>query len=135
MSEIDEIVAWLRAQLDEDERVARAVPPGFDLFNGTGIVVMPIHGGTTRSVTLPSSVAAFAVRFDPARALREVEAKRRIVDLLETEERVHAEHDEYTPGVNKLWGGGRRSALRQVARLLALPSADREGYREEWRPE
>jgi hypothetical protein len=80
MSTVDELVAFLRGCLDEDERVARAVPAGFDLFDGTGIVVMPLHGGLTRSVTLPSSVAIFAALHDPARVLREVESKRAILD-------------------------------------------------------
>jgi hypothetical protein len=61
---------------------------------------------------------------DPARVLREVEAKRRIVVSF-------AAGMADTP----LQRGTERYAIvRMVLRLLALPYSDRLGYREEWRP-
>lgn len=62
-------------------------------------------------------------------ALAEVEAKRRILDDL----------DEALANSSD-WRMEIRMAIpeailaRRVSRLLALPYADREGYREEWRP-
>jgi len=77
---MSDMIAFLRARLDEDEAAARAVA-GHELFDGTGIVVMHTHASGTRSVTLPSHVARFAARWDPARVLAEVAAKRAIIEL------------------------------------------------------
>lgn len=57
-------------------------------------------------------------RHDPARVLREVEAKRRIVDDF-------THWQPHDPGFD---------ALEPVVRLLALPYADHEDFREEWKP-
>lgn len=73
-----DIREFVTARLDEDESAARAVE-GHQLFDGTGILMMHLHGGTSRSVTLPSHVTTYAVRFDPARMLAEVAAKRGIL--------------------------------------------------------
>jgi hypothetical protein len=62
---------------------------------------------------------AHIARHDPARVLAEVVAKRRILDL-------------FTPPVSE-WGS-ETLRLYGLAQLLALPYADRPGYREEWRP-
>lgn len=122
---------FVRARLDELDAVARAVPLGFDLFDGTGVIVMPVHGGGSRSVTLPSNVAVFAGRFDPAYVLADVAAKRQIVAmcefLLETREVQEAagELSDYSLGRAHAGGG--------VLRRLALPFAEHPDYREEWR--
>lgn len=124
-------LTWLRAQLDEDERVARAtIHP-----NHTGEWVFGEHvewsayGDRARwELTLdeiaptiwdtsgigPSPLRHMA-RHDPARVLREIEAKRRILDAWDQD--------------GAFWPGG-----SDVPALLALPYADRPGYREEWRP-
>lgn len=116
---MDDLVQWLCAQLDEDERIARAATPG------------PWKLARQRGVEWVSSAEYWAVAdcsdadparenaehvaaWDPERVLREIDAKRRILDTL---------HEE---------GGDRMFA--DIFRLLALPYADRPGYREEWRP-
>jgi hypothetical protein len=86
---------WLREQLDEDERVARAA-------------------------ATPGS------RWDPARALAEVEAKRRIIDLYEAQS---ARQYENAMEEDRTW------VLESAVRALTLPYADRPGYRPEWAPE
>lgn len=106
----DELVAWLREQVDADERVAQAAADPECYFD-----------------MLSSSRAeeAFMFAFDPARVLAEVAAKRRIIDELErliivvgwTEE----EH-----------GGNDTESLRDLLRLLASVYAGRPGWREEW---
>lgn len=93
MSGMDELVTWLRARLDDDERVARAATYWGDLPLG--------H--------LASDLEAHLIHWMPPRVLAEVEAKRRILDAYEDE-------------------------TGYLLRLLALPYADRPGYREEWRP-
>ena len=73
-------------------------------------------------------MAAHVAEFDPARVLREVEAKRRILDDYERA----FEDRKLHPGDLAL--AGARLALHGVVKLLALPYSDRPGYREEWRP-
>lgn len=78
MSSVDDLVAWLRAQLDEDERVALAcryqtwTRDGASIYSGhpTDEVVDWVYDeGGWEHIAL----------HDPARVLREVEAKRRIL--------------------------------------------------------
>jgi hypothetical protein len=64
------------------------------------------------------SAAGHIVRWDPARVLAEIDAKRRVVE----------NQQRHAPGQS---GYG---AATFAVRCLALPYADRPGYREEWRP-
>ncbi|WP_075737515.1 DUF6221 family protein [Streptomyces acidiscabies] len=145
---MDDLATWLRACLDEDERLAREAtagpwsrmgqrvldpsPPSDRL--GIGMAVG--HAAATADF---NETAEHIAEHDPARVLREVDAKRRIV----------AEHP-----AGAGWDGrdvdglvcrtcaedssdGGRSGDPfpcTTLRLLALPYADRPGYREEWRP-
>jgi hypothetical protein len=134
------LVEWLRTQLDEDERIARAATPG------------PWKQARERGVEWVSSAEYWAVAdcsdadparenaehvaaWDPARVLREIDAKRQTLD----------EHQDANDGacgacVDGHWGyptHGGSSPQRfpcRTLRLLALPYADRPGYHEEWRP-
>jgi hypothetical protein len=93
MTNVDGIVAWLLAQHDEDERVARGAMPGpwrlDEHAHGREVIAPPI-GGTylTRTVangvmygdmheSLESGNAEHIARHDPSRVLREVAAMRR----------------------------------------------------------
>lgn len=97
---MNELVDWLRAQLDEDERAIEASRMGDD-----------------PEWWMPTWLTA-------DRLLVEVEAKRRILD----------EHDE---AFAQPWVvmGEAQAVMARVVRVLALPYADRAGYRAEWRPE
>ncbi|MFE2712261.1 DUF6221 family protein [Streptomyces mirabilis] len=124
---MDELVRWLGEQLDEDERIARSA--GGVVYLGWaegGWVEAEIpktewkgpgddgrHVGSVRRAEDRAHIA----RHDPARVLREIEAKRRIVDR-------YAWLREHGDTGGTAW----------VLPLLALPYADRPGYREEWRP-
>ncbi len=111
----DDLVAFLRARLDEDEQIARAAD-GNRAFDGTGTIP-----------DLISTVAIHVARHDPARVLAEVDAKRRLIDSYLPEA---SKTDEQ---VNEEWGYG--SALADdLLRLLALPYADHPDYRDDWRP-
>ncbi|MGV9803908.1 DUF6221 family protein, partial [Mycobacterium sp. NPDC003449] len=81
---MDELVRWLAAQLDEDERIARAA--GGDvwrrqddssdtvaIYDSKGEPVVYDEGWPTEEQQ------AHIVRHDPARVLREIDAKRRIL--------------------------------------------------------
>lgn len=103
---VDDLIAWLRQQLDEDERVALealAECPGID-------------GRWVPTTNRPSHV--HEAHWDPARVLAKVKADRRILDecvrTLEFEDYGH-------------W------LAEQVIQALAQPYAGRPGRREEWR--
>ncbi|MBB5108950.1 DUF6221 family protein [Streptomyces spectabilis] len=169
---MDDRVQWLHAQLDEDERIARAAsgstavgkpgnwtpsPAGdeWEAFEreiegeaaeGLLVAMSPglprpadvASGGWAAWICqdphlvdpaagVPMPALVHAALHDPARVLREIDAKRAIVrDLAEV---IEASKDykgpDYYEGVD--------ACERTLARL-ALPYADRPGYREEWRP-
>lgn len=146
----DDLVQWLGAQLDEDERTARAATPGpwwhnpgkqwlgpeafenYDLRQGEEFVGYggphPFTGAVCS--TGPASNmqgmkdAAFIAAHDPARVLREIDAKRRELALHGPEEGQHPDFCGYD----------RHELPCPSQRNLALPYADWPGYRDEWRP-
>ena len=105
---MDDLVTWLRAQLDEDERIANRVEPN------------QAPNQLRAMVTRDGSPPFLVVESD--RVLAEVDAKRRLLDWLER-------RDDWAAD-NNIWTWDSTEALS----LLALPYADRAGYREEWRP-
>lgn len=123
---MDDLITWLRAQLDEDERIATR--DGV-LAGDTWQVLEPLPGRVTAEVMrvggtvakLEEHDAEHIARHDPARVLREVEAKREITNAC----------------AGTLGGGVNPGAMCDadlVLRLLALPYSDRPGYREAWKP-
>jgi hypothetical protein len=129
MSDADDLVAFVKRCLDKDEQVARAAQAlECDVFDGTGIVVMHATTGT-RSVTLPSTVANHIARWDPARVLAEVEAKRRILDDYDIVVSAIRRVDD-VEGNRLLYA--RLEARESDIRWLAQPYAGHEGWREEW---
>jgi hypothetical protein len=188
VSGVDDLVEWLSAQLDEDERIARAAA---HLSGGVSAGVPAVGerwrvsgshtdgGGTYWSVTTASpdldrvpvvemvgsgmsgggahteEVAVHIVEHDPARVLREIDAKRHIVDAylppggdphpgLPCTDDIEGDPDgifyaEQHPAekgacVRHLEASKRLLHHDYVLRLLALPYADRPGYLESWRP-
>lgn len=95
---MDDLATWLRAQLDEDERVAQAeAEHAHEWFEGDG------WG-------------------DPARVLREVAAKRQLLDRCLTAFRDQGIYGE----------DGQEDVAKDVLRHLAAVYADRPGYLAEW---
>jgi hypothetical protein len=128
MNDGNGLVAFLKARLDEDEQAARAAV-GFDY-------------GVREWADDGDPVNVHIARHDPARVLREVEAKRR---MLEAHSRPH--HCAHLTGRGassvvdgKPWVFYEEAHTQDtgdicdVLRLLALPYADHKDYREEWRP-
>lgn len=109
-----DLVEFLRARLDEDEREARAAQDASAGQHGGwyGVAAMEAAGIDRRDATLIAS-------FGPGRVLREVEAKRRIIDEAEHTIR-HAGHG-YT-------------LAEFILQELAEPYVDHPDYRDEWRP-
>ena len=73
-----------------------------------------------------SGISRHIVNWDPARALAEVDAKRRLLDLHPYAGMLSAPESCEPCAAHP----GPCATLR----LLTLPYADRPGYREEWRP-
>lgn len=133
MSSTDELITFIRAQLDEDERLAHAAgaEPGCSGWAEWYVDGMSARGNSTARRdtgvlivrhSWPNELAHI-VAHDPARVLREVEAKRRILDEYEVQRRrtyfADAEVTEYVGDT--------------ILPLLAAPYADRPGYQDEWR--
>jgi hypothetical protein len=132
---MDDLVRWLTTQLDEDERIARAVRVPSDWHQGPGddpewtidemVCMWPPEFHTPyeqdkhwRGITIEGpELAAHISEHDPARVLREIDAKRQIVDR-------YAWLREHGDTGGAAW----------VLQALALPYADRPGYQESWRP-
>lgn len=155
---MDDLVQWLRAQLDEDERLAREATPGpwwhnpgkqwlgpeafqkYDLRQGEEFVGYggphPFTGAVCS--TGPASNmqgmkdAAFIARHDPARVLREIDAKRKLLRALESSE-VALRNTEPGKDPHDLVKGA-TNGLRAAVRVHAAVYADRPGYKESWRP-
>lgn len=136
----DDLAAFLKARFDEDEQTAHAATPGrwrvthdplgthVENGDGTGRIVM--KSGADRSDGLGEQNAAHIARHDPARVLREVEAKREIVGHCQYFLGWTAKHDS---GVTDHEIATMRFAGREILLRLALPHAGHPDYREEWR--
>ncbi|MFE7072685.1 DUF6221 family protein [Streptomyces sp. NPDC057620] len=129
---MDELVRWLGAQLDEDERIARAVEDRSAPFDGQWMAdgnsaVRTLNGHVLfyrhDSGPLKPGLADHVVTHDPARVLREIEAKR---DLLRLAQRAHDYPETFMNGF--------ASALEGTLRLFAAAYTDRPGYQASWRP-
>ncbi|MFF5795775.1 DUF6221 family protein [Streptomyces albogriseolus] len=120
---MDELVRWLGAQLDEDERIARRAGDSFRQIGETGVIVATEGDRAEECASANwAGVAAHIVTHDPARVLREVAAKRQIIERCTRVQGLLL--DDFTA----------ERLADDVLALLALPYADRPGYREEWRP-
>lgn len=137
---MDDLIGWLRAQLDEDERVAREANPApwRRITDKHWLDPNTIFGGSymgdqekLRNVAsleiswVKEGNAEHITRWDPARVLAEVEAKR---DLLGHVEGLIL----YATSPNYAHGGIEAWANRAIC-LLAQPYAERPGWQEEWR--
>ncbi|GII86615.1 hypothetical protein Ssi03_46050 [Sphaerisporangium siamense] len=127
---MDDLVAFLRARLDEDEQMARAAGGAWQYVALPDVISPAGHSlqldddralvdvGFMEDDALRPAEAQHIAHHDPARVLREVEAKRRLIEA-------HVDH--YGLVFDHFWPV-------PVLSLLALPYADHADYREEWRP-
>ncbi|GHG97281.1 DUF6221 family protein [Amycolatopsis roodepoortensis] len=133
---MDDLIAFLRAQLDKDEQAARAASPGPwqvdketypEAIHGADGAT-PVSGGRwggEASVFDKDEDAIHIARHDPVRVLADVAAKRQIIGLCNLDF-----NDDGEPSCL----GGYGEAYWDVVRLLALSYAEHPDYREEWRP-
>jgi hypothetical protein len=124
---VDELIAFVRSCVDEDERVAREAATtdpgpwradyderGYDgrIRDGRGYTVVHQEDSTPGRAT-----AEHIAHWDPARVLAEVKAKRERLGWIEGELR-----DDST-----------NETAQWLARVEAKPYAGRQGWRKEWR--
>lgn len=136
-----DLVQWLRAQLDEDERIARAVEDRSAPWDGQWMAdgnsaVRTFNGHVLfyrhDERPLKPGLADHVAEHDPARVLREIDAKRKILaECSYWYDRVNASATEKHPQPDL---GARFEVAMPILLLLALPYSDRPGYREEWAP-
>ena len=127
-----DLIAFLSARFDEDEQIAKSAIQGpwhtcghdeeceaADVIFGTSPIVSNrvVQVANLEVAWQNRENAAHIVRHDPARVLREVEAKRQLLDE-----------------AMSIWNSDAEGAGLTILRLLALPHADHQDYREEWRP-
>ncbi|GAA3027359.1 DUF6221 family protein [Streptosporangium longisporum] len=142
---MDDLIEFLRARLDDDEQMARAAtwceeagvwhakPTPYGARGWPGprwFIEDALEDGVISHVDPQASddedVARHIARHDPDRVLREVAAKRRILDM-HGDDQHYCVYDE--AGTNG-WSG----APCLTVRLLALSYPGHRDYREEWRP-
>jgi hypothetical protein len=119
---MDNLIVWLRQQLDDDERISRGARPGYFTFD-----VLSQFSGL--------GDMAHVINHNPARELAEVDAKRQILDeVLRYEAKIDGEWGCLHSA--EQIGAGQCMEIRPsgvvAIRLLALPYAGRPGWREEW---
>lgn len=130
----DEIAEFLRARLDEDEATAQAAANRRWRAEDNIISLYPEHENDGFLSWPTRADARHAALHDPARVLREVAAKRAILDLA----------DEAS-GLDMAVDGDRRIGSRdteaepylgdQILRLLALSYSDHPDYQPHWKLE
>jgi hypothetical protein len=136
--------AWLSEQLDEDERIARRAGDSFRQIGETGVIVATEGDRAEECASANwAGVAEHIVTHDPARVLREIDAKRQLLVLHRSVTRTDFTSPTGEPAgplevchecdANTTDPDWPDSPCRTL-RYLALPYADRPGYREEWRP-
>lgn len=139
---MSDLETWLRQQLDEDEQTARSVEdrsdPWFGQWQAEGNKALRTRNGWVlahnRGEPYAPGLLAHIACHDPARVLAEIDAKRRILDD------IVPDADGLDMQVDGEFRVGRRDLAAEpylgdaLMQLLALPYADRPGYRSEWRP-
>ena len=146
---MDDLVQWLRAQLDADAARAIAAPRGpwsmdspGSIVDADGSRVIPSVGGALdgRATRWPEGpVVDHVIAWDPARVLREIKAKRQLIERggpFCTSGCDEPGNEPKNPDTN--WTTPLEHhfdcAVYKAAGVLALPYSDRPGFQESWRP-
>jgi hypothetical protein len=122
-----DLVAFLRARLDEDEQVARTAEAETSAVWTAYSESVDEEGGgavATGSYGYFGDQRHHIARHDPARVLAEVDAKR---DVIRLAERAHDYHATFVSGF--------AAAMEDALRKFALAYADHPDYKPEWAPD
>ena len=140
---MDELLAFVRARLDEDEAAASAASDGpwtpwrTSRLHGTGqlrhVVALPGQkpGAHAAIATASWMDSEHIARHDPARVLRQVAAGRGLLRELSVAEHTLRTAGRGTPPHDIMTGAV--NSLRNAARHLATTYAGHPDYRDEWR--
>lgn len=135
---MNDLLAFLTARLDEDERIATAASPGpwitveaecdlVDVESELGHVVRSCRDCLTEGCD--HFDAQHIARHDPARVLRDVEAKRKIIGQYERVRETRRAHPDDMPST------GAHLVLHGAVTTLAYAHANHPDYRSEWAPQ
>jgi hypothetical protein len=142
---MDGLVQWLSEQLDIDTVRAEETAAEY----GSVWTAHPRTDSVTSDtgadvVDEPGVPGEFIAEHDPARVLREIDAKRLLIDAYEltrgvwgnASQRVAAAGDEPSPAHIQIRGHAQSQtgALEDAVKYAATVYANRPGYRDEWRP-
>lgn len=127
------LIEFLTARLDEDERAARFA---FADHNDAGPEWTEVRSGAVsvgdhedELFTFDAGISRHIVRHDPARVLREIAAKRAVLDL-----------HTWTASLDGCWscsgdhGADPTPAPCETLRHMAAVHADHPDYQQEWAP-
>lgn len=144
---MDDLVRWLSVQLDDDERIARAVEDRSAPWDGQWMAdgnsaVRTFNGHVLfyrhDSGPLKPGLADHVAEWDPARVLREVEAKRRMITdvAASSASALDMEHGccHEPPQILASECSQFAPTDLPLLRLLASAYEARPGFKEEWRP-
>lgn len=126
-----ELVAFLTARLDEDERAAKMIQDMYGSFANRWLLdddynVVAMDGGEIARVPL-ATYAEHIAHHDPDRALADVDAKQRIVSQFVKDR--NALTAKYPSGD---YPAGWASALEATLRILATAYRSHPDYPEDW---
>jgi hypothetical protein len=142
---MDDLAAFISARLSEDEAAAAAASDGpWDAWRGRpGLGLGQLEHGVTLPGQEAGSLASIATaswmdaehiaRHDPARVLREVAAKRAMVQYC-TDELAGDPEEEHASQYNEGFSAAGRAMATWVLRDLAATWSDHPDYRAEWAP-
>lgn len=118
-------IPFLRARLNEDAKIARSVTDQQTVESLDAVLSIAQPDATPAAVR---AVAVHVVRWDPARVLAEVTAKRRIIELCEGA----IEAGEIDP--NTTWNNDAKGAevAEQVLRIMAQAYVGHPDYDPAW---
>jgi hypothetical protein len=118
---VDDLIVWLHVQLDDDERVAREAD-GF--YDDRDLSAELVEEG------FDQCVGDLAARWDPARVLADIAAKRRILGLYEAALSAHRAGSLSLR--NRTQDEAAVDVLGEAVLALAQPYSGRPGWRQEW---
>lgn len=121
MTVVHDLATWLLEQITEDERRAEAMVSAFPderALTQRGWLNRDPSAAPFPETLTTADVMAYMLDMGPRRVLAECDAKRRVIRWVNT-----------WP-----WRPEPPSSVDGLLPALALPYADRPGYREEWRP-
>jgi hypothetical protein len=152
---MNDLIAWLHAQLDEDERIAHEATPGSWIDQGQNpdgqnfvgndrlLIDVESHDDHDIDLTRQCADAAHVARHNPERVLAEVAAKRAVLDCwrnwrVQYEVMADMRARSLSPTKPAPTDSENRAmdysdALWMAVERLAASYADQPGYRDEWK--